>query len=127
MDESTNKTVLIVEDEEILSIMLEKILVKLGYRVIKASNGQEGVDIFKKKFAEISGVILDMKMPLMDGKETFIAMKKIDKNVNALLSTGYGATEEAQEIIDLGAKGLLSKPYHINELSSKMSEIISKN
>lgn len=116
-------TILIVEDEKPLNSMLEKILNKLGFEVIKAFNGAEGVDLFKENNKKISLVILDMKMPVMNGKEAFIEMKKIDDNVKALLSTGYGANEEALEIMKMGAKDILSKPYLMKELSLKISEL----
>ena len=72
-------------------------------------------------------VILDMNMPNMNGKEIFIKMKEIDPNVKVLLSSGYGHNEAVQEIINLGAKDLLPKPYKMNDLGEKLEEIIQKN
>ncbi|MGM0418573.1 MAG: PAS domain S-box protein [Thermodesulfobacteriota bacterium] len=122
-----NKTednyVLIVEDEKILNEMLETILTQYGYKVLTASNGKEGVEIFKENYSYISAVILDLKMPEMNGKEAFLEMKKTDKNLRVLVSTGYGSNEEAQELIDMGAMGLLSKPFHMKELKEKIEEI----
>jgi len=60
----------------------------------------------------------------MSGKEMFIKMKELDPNVRVLLSSGYGQSEEAQEILNLGAKDLLPKPYKISELAQKIQQVI---
>jgi PAS domain S-box-containing protein len=117
-------SILVVEDETILKEMLETILTQYGYNVLTASNGKEGVEIFKENYSIISAVILDLKMPEMNGKEAYLEMKKTDENVRVLVSTGYGSNEEAQELIDLGAMGLLSKPFHMKELKEKMEEML---
>lgn len=119
------KTILIVEDEELLSKMLEKILNKLGYNVLKAVNGKEGLDVFREKYLEIDGVILDMNMPVMSGKTAFLEMKKIDRDIKAILSTGSGTNEDTDIILNLGVKELLSKPYHLSELELKLKSVIN--
>ncbi|MCB9480744.1 MAG: response regulator [Desulfobacteraceae bacterium] len=118
------KTILIIEDEEILRSMLENILQNYKFHVLKASNGQEGVEVFKQNKDIISAVILDMKMPVMNGKEAFVELKKIDSSVKVLISTGYGNNEEAQEILDLGAMELLTKPYQMKDLMDKLKKLI---
>ena len=120
----SNKTILIVEDEELVRTMSKKLVESLGYRVITANDGLEGVDIYKQNHSEIDAVLLDMKMPRMGGKEAFIEMQKINPDIKVLLSTGYGNNEEAQDLIDLGVKDLLTKPYQIDDLSDMLSEII---
>jgi DNA-binding response OmpR family regulator len=60
----------------------------------------------------------------MNGREAFIEMKKIDDSVKVLVSTGYGSNEEAQEILDLGAKDLLTKPFRMKELINKIKNIL---
>lgn len=123
--EDKAKTILIVEDEELLSKMLEKILNKLGYNVLKAVNGKEGLDVFREKYLEIDGVILDMNMPVMSGKTAFLEMKKIDRDIKAILSTGSGTNEDTDIILNLGVKELLSKPYHLSELELKLKSVIN--
>lgn len=123
--EDKAKTILIVEDEELLSKMLEKILNKLGYNVLKAVNGKEGLDVFREKYLEIDGVILDMNMPVMSGKTAFLEMKKIDRDIKAILSTGSGTNEDTDIILNLGVKELLSKPYHLSELKLKLKSVIN--
>jgi two-component system cell cycle sensor histidine kinase/response regulator CckA len=66
-------------------------------------------------------VLLDLKMPRKGGGEAFMEMQAINPNVPVLLCSGYGDNEEAQGLISLGAKGLLSKPYRIGELSEHLA------
>ena len=119
-----NKTALLVEDEQIVRNMGRRMLEALGYDVFTAENGKIAVDVFKEKHKQIDLVILDMKMPVMNGKESFLEMKKIDSNVKVILSTGYGHNQEAQELLDLGVLKLIAKPYDINELERILQETI---
>jgi len=100
------------------------ILTSLGYKVISAYNGKDAIEIYEKKYKEIDGVLLDLQMPVMGGKETFEKLKAINPHVKVLLSTGYGCNKLAQEILDDGALGLLEKPYQFEKLSKKIKSII---
>ena len=68
---------LIIDDEEPIRKVLEKILEDLGYDVCKAENGKEGVDIYREQHDDIDLVLLDMIMPVMDGKDCLTEMHKI--------------------------------------------------
>ena len=124
-DRPDRLTLLVVDDEVVIRTMLARAASRLGYHVITAANGQEGLEIYRQHSDEIHGVVLDMNMPVMGGRETFLKMKKINPEVRALLSTGYGANEEAQEILDLGAVGLLSKPYDMSQLSEQLALLLN--
>ena len=118
-------TLLVVDDEEVIRTMLARLASRMGYHILTAADGQEGLEKYRQNAAEINGVVLDMNMPVMGGRETFLKMKKINPEVRALLSTGYGANEEAQEILDLGAVGLLSKPYDMSQLSEQLALLLN--
>ncbi|MHA1673682.1 MAG: response regulator [Promethearchaeota archaeon] len=118
------KTILIVEDEELIRKMLIEITKKLGYSVLFAENGLMGVEIYLKYYNTIDLVILDMIMPIMGGKEAYIKIKEINPKVKVLLSTGFGQNEEAQSLLNLGINGLLAKPYEFEEFSKKIQEIL---
>ena len=105
--------------------MLEKMIQKLGYKSIIAGNGMEALNIYENQGEKIDGIILDMKMPKMDGKETFIKLKLLDPQIKVLLSTGYGKNELAQEILDLGANDLLLKPYKIDKLRNSLKKLLN--
>ncbi|NLD35631.1 MAG: response regulator [Desulfatiglans sp.] len=117
-------TILLVDDEEIITYTGEQMLKKLGYNVIVAENGKKAIDIFSKEHKNISLVLLDMIMPGMGGMETFDRLKEVDSNVRVLLSSGYSLDGQAREIMDRGCNGFIQKPFTLNNISQKVREII---
>lgn len=113
-------TVLIVEDDPVVRDSAARILRALGCTVLTATDGRDGVELYTRRWPEIDGVLLDMRMPGMDGKEAFVRMKQVNPEVRVLLSTGYGRNEEAQELLDLGVRGLLCKPYQIDMMAESL-------
>jgi len=110
--------ILVVDDEPVMRDMSRAILKECGYDVITVENGEIGVEIFKERHQEIKAVILDMVMPKMGGKQTFIEMKKIQFDVVVLLASGFRKDERIDEILSMGVKGFLQKPFTINKLST---------
>jgi CheY-like chemotaxis protein len=94
---------------------------RLGYRTLVAGDGAEGVRLFRQHHGELSGVLLDLKMPKMGGPAAFEEMRAIAADVPVLLCSGYGENEEAQRLISRGAAGLLSKPYRIGDLAEHVA------
>lgn len=114
--------ILLVEDEELVRKLVKDQLKTLGYRVVTAKNGLEAVKIYKQKRKEIDLVLLDMIMPKLAGRETFLKLKEINKKVKALLMSGFSQDGKASEILNDGALGFLQKPFDIKQLS----EVINK-
>lgn len=108
--------ILVIDDEDTIRNLAREILEKNGYRTLLASDGEEGVELYKTYREEIKLVIVDMIMPKLGGLETFQGLKATDKSVKALLSTGYNHSERVQEILDSGVRGFIKKPYNMNEL-----------
>ncbi len=119
-----NGTILVIEDEKILRKMLKEMLNKIGYEVFLAKDGVEGVELYKKNKRKIDVIILDMKMPRMNGEEALLEIKKINKNAKVILSSGYSENEEMQSIKQIGIDNFLSKPYKINELSEILHKVL---
>jgi PAS domain S-box-containing protein len=117
--------ILIVDDEEVIRKVLVRMLKRMGFSVTAASNGQEAIHIFQESDENFDLVIIDMLMPIMDGKETFSVLKSLDPNVRVLLSTGYSMDSSAQELMNAGVLGYLHKPFNIHELSQKVSSVLS--
>ena len=113
-----------VDDERSLSDMAREMLKRLGYTVSVATNGKEATAIYERQWRDIDLVILDMVMAEMDGRETFRAMRKINPNVVALLSSGYSLNGEAQSILDEGVRGFIQKPVRTSELSTIVAEAL---
>ncbi|MDD2364579.1 MAG: cache domain-containing protein [Desulfuromonadaceae bacterium] len=116
-------TVLLVEDEQQVRNVARMMLDKLGYNVIEASNGREGVDIFQLNAEEIGVVLTDLGMPVMDGYEMFRELKKIRPDLPIILSSGFGDAEVASRINIDKTDGLISKPYNYEQLRDVLKKV----
>ncbi|MBW2574625.1 MAG: response regulator [Deltaproteobacteria bacterium] len=110
--------VLLVDDEEDFAEMLSLRLIELGEKVTVAHSGQEGLDTLAKTGIDV--VILDIKMPGMDGIETLREIKKQYPIIEVILLTGHGSTETAVEGMKLGAFDYLMKPADFSDLAAKL-------
>jgi PAS domain S-box-containing protein len=122
-----DETILIVDDERANIDAVKELLEDLGYRILTAQSGGKAIEIFRKHNEDIDLVILDMIMPGMKGKETLENMMKIDKSVSVILSSGYSIDGEAKDILRLGCKGFLQKPFRVEELSERIREVLDSN
>jgi len=110
--------VLLVDDEKDFIEMLSLRLKEVGEKITVAYSGQEGLDALEK--ADIDVVILDIKMPGMDGIETLSEIKKKYPLVEVIMLTGHGSTETAVQGMKLGAFDYLMKPADFNDLTAKL-------
>ncbi len=106
--------VLVVDDEENIRLAVERILTKIGCRVFKAADGQEALQVVKSE--DIALVILDLKMPGMDGLEVQRQIQEIDETVLVIIITGYATIETAIEAMRQGAYDFIPKPFETDHL-----------
>lgn len=116
--------VLVVDDDELVRDMAEEALQVLGYTVLTATNGQEGADLYRQHKERIKAVLLDMAMPVMSGREAFIEMQRINPSVKVLLVSGFRKDNRVEEILALGVKDFLQKPYTITSLARAIKKVI---
>jgi two-component system cell cycle sensor histidine kinase/response regulator CckA len=121
-----HETVLLVDDEDMIIDVGEKLLQKLGYEVLIARSGKEATEIYEKNKDKIDMVILDMIMPDMSGGDTFDRLREITPDIKVLLSTGYSIDGQATEILNRGCNGFIQKPFNMKQLSGKLREILGK-
>lgn len=124
---SGSETVLLVDDEEMITTVGRAMLEKLGYRVIIARGGEEAVDTMHEKGEDIDLVILDLVMPGMDGGAAFDTIRKIAPDIPVILSSGYSMTGKVTEIMQRGCNGFMQKPFTIAELSKKVRMVLDKD
>jgi two-component system cell cycle sensor histidine kinase/response regulator CckA len=117
-------TLLLVDDEDSVRLVAKRMLEQLGYHIVLASNGDEGLEIYQRERHRIDLVILDMIMPGMGGAEFYQKVKEIDPMVKVLLSSGYSLDGEAQKVVASGANGFIQKPYRIAAMSRKIAQIL---
>lgn len=119
-------TILLVDDEPMVTDVGRQMLEHLGYTVLVAQGGEEALSLYEKNHASIDLVILDMVMPVMGGEEVFRRLKSLDPQVKVLLSSGYSLEHKAGELLDLGCRGFIQKPFTLPELSQKVCEILEQ-
>lgn len=120
-----DETVLLVDDEEMITEVGKALLVRLGYRVILAAGGQDAIAQVTEKHAEIDLVILDLVMPGLDGGATFDRIRQIAPTMPVILSSGYSINGQAAEILSRGCEGFIQKPFDIKELSQKIRAVLN--
>lgn len=120
----SGETVLVVDDEAPISIVLERLLKKSGYNVLVAANGVEAMSLCTRHAAEIRVVLTDIMMPLMDGVNLTRALKKMNPRLEVIASTGQ-ADEARQAVLkSLGVKIFLQKPYVAGKLLNAVHDAI---
>ena len=120
-------SILIVDDEELIATMLAEHLQGLGCRTFQASNGEEALDIIKQHGDELDVAVLDLNMPVMDGKSAYTKMTELKPDLKVLLASGYTLKGSAEEILTKGAQGFIQKPYSLDNIVSKIRQILEKN
>jgi CheY-like chemotaxis protein len=117
-------TILLVDDEKVVRIVGGKMLEKVGFSVLTASGGREALDVFRDHAEDIVCVILDLTMPRMDGEETFRELRRIDKTVRVIMSSGYNEEDITQRFVGKSLAGFIQKPYQIHELKDKLKQVL---
>ena len=122
---SRSRCILLVDGEEVILDVGTMMLEKIGYQVIGARNSAEAVEIFKQNGNEIDLVLLDLNLPDESGADTFKKIREIDPDARVILSTGYNKTQEVFDLMDLGCRGMLQKPFSLEKLFEKVAEALS--
>ncbi len=116
-------TLLLVDDQQLVRQVGEKMLTQLGYTVRLADNGVSGLEYYRQHWQEIDIVMVDMIMPKMGGLECLEAMKKINPALKAILSTGFSREDITGEINQSHILGFIQKPYRMQELSEVIAGV----
>lgn len=119
---------LIVDDSLVIRSIIEKIVTPMGYETLKASNGQEALDLLEKNAEDVELVILDWNMPLLNGWETLSAIKKnrAYDHVCIIMVSTEAEDEKIDQAIGAGAHGYISKPFEAEELIEKIKVTLEK-
>ncbi|MBU2648278.1 sigma-54 dependent transcriptional regulator [bacterium] len=107
-------TILIIDDDDQLRKSFEKLLLSEGYQVVTAASGESGLYVVKKQLPDL--VVLDVRLPGMNGLETFKAIHDIAPKLQVIIMTAFGTTDTAIEATKLGAYDYVLKPFEIPEM-----------
>ena len=118
-----NGKILVVDDDpavmQVSSLMLET----MGFTVLTASGGKNGIDLFREQSNDISAAFVDLTMQEMGGEEVVRELRKINSNVMLVLMSGYTDQAISSELISEGIAGFIQKPFKVEEIRAKLREL----
>lgn len=132
MNQTSNKIILVVDDNLPMRIALSETLKFLNYHTLEAENGQQALEIIEKRLIhpeddagpELALVLCDWSMPVLDGRGLFNEMKKRNLDIPFVMLSGYMTPAEAEEMTGTGMAGWLQKPADILQISDLLEKIL---
>jgi two-component system, cell cycle sensor histidine kinase and response regulator CckA len=121
---NANGTILLVEDEKSMLNLLEKILVRHGYRLLAAADGETALNIYRRNKETIDVVLLDIDLPKVAGRDVLLEIKNENPDVKVVIASGYLEPELKSEIDRAGVKYFLPKPYRPDEVVRTLQSLI---
>jgi CheY-like chemotaxis protein len=112
-------TILVVEDERVVREMLSAVLARFNYRALVATDGLEGVELYRAHGERIDLVLLDLSMPGLAGVEVLAQLQSIDPEVRVVILTGFAEDNPALAEIEL-----VHKPFRVDELMGVIKRLI---
>jgi len=120
------KTVLVIEDEELVMDLAQAMLERLGYRVLKAATGKEAVHTARTFEGGIDLALLDIKLPDMTGIQVYPLIMAARPGLKVVVCSGYSIDGPAREILNSGALGFIQKPFSLEALNEKLRQVLQK-
>ena len=115
-------TVLVIDDEEPVRQVASEILGYLGYSVVMAGSGEDGVKRVREGMRP-DVVLLDVIMPGMNGFQTLRKLRETEPDLPILICTGYSDRKAAESLVNEGADGFVNKPYNIETLAKQIEKL----
>lgn len=118
------RKILIVDDQHGIRLLLNEVFKKEGYQIFLAANGIEALSIFDKE--AIDCVLLDMKIPGMNGIEILRHLKERQSTIPVVMMTAYGEQNLIEEALELGAVKYFTKPFNIFDIQKEVKKILEE-
>lgn len=115
-----SKTILIVEDDEISMEFLSELLGPSRVNIVSAIDGQQAVDLFKES-AVIDLVLMDVRLPILNGREAMKEIKKVRPDIPVIAQTAFAMSGDKEKYIESGFDDYISKPIIMDEILRKIS------
>jgi CheY-like chemotaxis protein len=119
--------ILVVDDEDSIRDITKKSLESYNYKAITASDGIEAIALYAERRDEISVVLTDIIMPVMDGLTTIRTLQKINPEVKIIAVSGLISNDKINAITEIGIKAFLSKPYTAEQLLQTIGNVKTNN
>jgi two-component system cell cycle sensor histidine kinase/response regulator CckA len=120
----TNVTVLVVDDEDVVRRVTSSVLRRLGYTVVEAASGSEGVRLAQEHAGKLHLLLTDMTMADVTGSEVGVAFQQANPQRPMIFSSGYG-TADMLEAARKGGAFFLEKPYDVNRLAKMVEDALA--
>lgn len=118
-------TVLVVEDEQDMLNVLERILLQQGYKVLKATDGEMALEVYRCHYQTIDAVLLDIGLPKVSGRDVFLEIKNDNPDVKIIVASGYLEPELKAQVDRAGVNHFLHKPYMLDEVVKAVQSVIA--
>jgi CheY-like chemotaxis protein len=112
--------ILLVDDEDFVTMLAQRVLADAGYRVVTAGDGFQALELYRKLSGEVDLVILDFTMPVMDGADVFNELLQLDPKAPVVLSSGFAEQERLRGMLARGLRGFIPKPYTQEKLLAQI-------
>ena len=121
-----NERILLIDDEEIIIHLTQKVLEKQGYTVQSFLNCEKALKLFEQQPNHFDLVLTDFGMPQMNGKQLALKIKKLRSDIPIVIFTGYGDAVAKEEMDLWGVDELLMKPFEVGELSEVLRKVLNR-
>lgn len=122
MNNNSQKTILVIDDEEDIRSLLENFFSGLGYKTLTAADLNQTVFILNRESPDI--VFLDIVLPGVNGIEILKLLKKLDNKMIVVMMSGYATEAKAKSALELGAFDYLNKPFNMTHVKGMLDRII---
>ncbi|MFZ5453126.1 MAG: PAS domain S-box protein [Thermodesulfobacteriota bacterium] len=119
-------TILLIDDDPDVRRVGSQMLERLGFKVLTAAQGLQGLEVFRTCGEEIDCVLLDLTMPEMSGDEVFRELRRLYSGVRVILSSGYNEQEVTQRFVGKGLAGFIQKPYTVAKLQEVLNHVLDQ-
>ncbi len=121
----TPATVLVADDEPVVRMVLEDMLLKLGYHVLSASDGLQALEVFRQYRDVIDVLVFDLSMPNMDGEQLFSQIRELSPDTKTVMITGYNEIVSLDSLRRMGLSGYIAKPFGVDEIRDELKRVLS--
>lgn len=118
-------TVLVAEDDDLIRSIFVDIVKGEGFGVIEAADGQKALDLISSQTVDL--IISDMKMPVMDGYDLLVAVKKDHPGLPVIVITGFNSEYKEADAMAAGADAYIVKPFKVTEVASTLNQMYRKS
>jgi DNA-binding NtrC family response regulator len=117
--------ILVIDDEPGIRDLLDVLLRRKGYDVVVAENGREGLKVFRRECPAV--VVLDLKMPVMDGLAVLQELRRLDPTKPVIILTGAGTPEAEEQVRALGVTEFVEKEFSLHRLGESLKRLLNNS